>query len=101
MRMMEFSSEQVTGDTKETMILLFILLVFACMASYHVFTVGMKDGKRSQYELVLRCILIFDVCRASGTSHANRHGSEHGTFSVDEIGRVLHGTFSSTDGWED
>ncbi len=28
------------------------------MASYHVFTVGMKDGKRSQYELVLRCILI-------------------------------------------
>jgi cation-transporting ATPase 13A1 len=58
MRMMEFSSEQVTGDTKETMILLFILLVFACMASYHVFTVGMKDGKRSQYELVLRCILI-------------------------------------------
>merc|ERR1712159_520413 len=58
MRMMEFSSEQVTGDTKETMILLFVLLVFACMASYHVFTVGMKDGKRSQYELVLRCILI-------------------------------------------
>ena len=39
------------------MILLFILLVFACMART-VFTVGMKDGKRSQYELVLRCILI-------------------------------------------
>jgi manganese-transporting P-type ATPase len=58
MRMMEFSSEQVTGDTKETMILLFILLIFACLASYHVYTVGIKDGKRSQYELVLRCILI-------------------------------------------
>mmetsp|Transcript_357 Transcript_357/g.813 ORF Transcript_357/g.813 Transcript_357/m.813 type:complete len:1571 (-) Transcript_357:629-5341(-) len=58
MRMMEFSSEQVTGDTWETLILLFILLVFALMASGHVFIKGMKDGKRSQYELVLRCILI-------------------------------------------
>jgi cation-transporting ATPase 13A1 len=58
MRMMEFSSEQVTGDTKETLILLFILLVFALFASGHVFIKGLADGKRSQYELVLRCILI-------------------------------------------
>ena len=58
MRMMEFSSEQVTGDTWETLVLLFILLVFACVASGHVFVVGLRDGKRSQYELVLRCILI-------------------------------------------
>ena len=58
MRMMEFSSEQVTGDTYETLILLFILLVFALIASGHVFVQGLADGKRSQYELVLRCILI-------------------------------------------
>jgi len=58
MRMMEFSSEQVTGDTKETLILLFILVVFAIAASYRVYTVGIKDGKRSQYELILRCIMI-------------------------------------------
>ena len=58
MRMMEFSSEQVTGDTWETLVLLFILFVFACVASGNVFVMGMKDGKRSQYELVLRCILI-------------------------------------------
>ena len=58
MRMMEFSSEQVTGDTYETLILLFILLVFALLASGNVFINGMKDGKRSQYELVLRCVLI-------------------------------------------
>ena len=58
MRMMEFSSEQVTGDTYETLILLFILLVFALVASGNVFVMGMKDGKRSQYELVLRCVLI-------------------------------------------
>ena len=58
MRMMEFSSEQVTGDTKETLILLFILLVFALAASYNVYVEGVKDGKRSQYELILRCIMI-------------------------------------------
>ena len=58
MRMMEFSSEQVTGDTKETLILLFILLVFAIAASHRVYTVGVLDGKRSQYELILRCIMI-------------------------------------------
>ena len=58
MRMMEFSSEQVTGDTYETLILLFILLIFALLASGNVFINGMKDGKRSQYELVLRCVLI-------------------------------------------
>ena len=58
MRMMEFSSEQVTGDAKETLILLFILLVFALAASYNVYVQGVKDGKRSQYELVLRCIMI-------------------------------------------
>ena len=58
MRMMEFSSEQVTGDTYETLVFLFILLVFALIASGNVFIMGLKDGKRSQYELVLRCILI-------------------------------------------
>ena len=58
MRMMEFSSEQVTGDTWETLTLLFILLVFALFASGHVFVKGLAEGKRSQYELVLRCILI-------------------------------------------
>jgi cation-transporting ATPase 13A1 len=34
------------------------LLVFALLASGNVFINGMKDGKRSQYELVLRCVLI-------------------------------------------
>ena len=58
MRMMEFSSEQVTGDTKETLILLFILLIFALAASYNVYVEGVKTGKRSQYELILRCIMI-------------------------------------------
>ena len=58
MRMMEFSSEQVTGDTKETLVLLFILLIFALAASYNVYVKGIADGKRSQYELILRCIMI-------------------------------------------
>ena len=58
MRMMEFADEKVTGDTWETLVLLFILLVFALVASGNVFVTGLREGKRSQYELVLRCILI-------------------------------------------
>ena len=58
MRMMEFADEKVTGDTWETLVLLFILLVFALVASGDVFVTGLREGKRSQYELVLRCILI-------------------------------------------
>lgn len=55
MRMIEFSQEKVTGDTRETLVLLFILLVFAIISAGHVLNEGLKAGKRSQYELMLRC----------------------------------------------
>ena len=50
-----------------TLVLLFILLVFALFASGHVFLKGLADGKRSQYELVLRCILILTSVRAGAS----------------------------------
>ncbi len=71
------------------------------MASYHVFTVGMKDGKRSQYELVLRCILILTSVVPPELPMQTAMAVNTALFSVDEIGRVLHRTVSSTDGWED
>ena len=57
-RMIEYSSEQVMSDAKETLALLFLLLVFALMASGYVLHKGLQEGKKSQYELVLRCVLI-------------------------------------------
>lgn len=58
MRMIEFSQEQVTGDSRETLILLLILLVFALVSAGHVLRTGLAEGKKSQYELLLRCVFI-------------------------------------------
>lgn len=57
-RMIEFSSEQVMGSTKESITLLLILLMFAIVASGYVLYNGLHDGKRTQYQLVIRCVLI-------------------------------------------
>ena len=57
-RMIEYSSEKVQSDTKETLALLALLLLFALVAAANVMREGLKAGKRSQYELVLRCVLI-------------------------------------------
>ena len=58
MRMIEFSQEQVTGDSRETLVLLIILLAFALVSAAHVLRTGLAEGKRSQYELLLRCVFI-------------------------------------------
>ena len=58
LRMIENSSEQVRGDVKETLALFSILLTFALCSSAYVLYQGLIDGKRTQYELVLRCVLI-------------------------------------------
>eukprot|EP00808_Paulinella_micropora_P012340 g13561.t1 len=57
-RMIEYSSESVMSDVKETLALLMLLLFFAILAAGYVMKKGLEDGKRSQYELVLRCVLI-------------------------------------------
>ncbi|CAM9468711.1 unnamed protein product, partial [Choristocarpus tenellus] len=58
-RMIEGSTENVRTDTKDTVRLLLLLLVFAVSASGYVLREGMKDGsKRSKYQLLLHCILI-------------------------------------------
>jgi cation-transporting ATPase 13A1 len=48
----------VLTDAKEVLALLTLLLVFALIASGHVLHKGLQEGKRSQYELILRCVLI-------------------------------------------
>lgn len=57
--MIEGSTETVRTDTKDTVLLLLLLLVFAVSASGYVLHEGMKDSaKRSKYQLLLHCILI-------------------------------------------
>ncbi|CAB1105130.1 unnamed protein product [Ectocarpus sp. CCAP 1310/34] len=58
-RMIEGSTETVRTDTRDTVLLLLLLLVFAVSASTYVLIEGMKDSaKRSKYQLLLHCILI-------------------------------------------
>jgi cation-transporting ATPase 13A1 len=57
-RMIEGSQEKVKGHEKETGLLLLLLFVFAVASSSYVLYHGLRDENRSQYELLLHCILI-------------------------------------------
>jgi len=57
-RMIEGSQEKVKGHEKETGLLLLLLFCFAIISSSYVLYKGMHDDNRSQYELLLHCILI-------------------------------------------
>ncbi|CAM9406446.1 unnamed protein product, partial [Phaeothamnion confervicola] len=58
-RMIEGSTETVRTDTRDTALLLLLLLAFAVCSSGYVLHEGMKSGnKRSKYELLLHCVLI-------------------------------------------
>lgn len=57
--MIEGSTETVRTDTKDTVRLLLLLLIFAVSASGYVLNEGMKaHTNRSKYQLLLHCILI-------------------------------------------
>ena len=58
MRMIEFSTAKVAADKLETLGLLLILLAFALTAAGYVLHVGLAEGKKTQYELVLKAVLI-------------------------------------------
>lgn len=57
-RMIEGSQEKVKGHERETALLLLLLFFFAVASSSYVLYHGLKDENRSQYELLLHCILI-------------------------------------------
>ena len=57
-RMIEGSQEKVKGHEKETGLLLLLLFFFAVASSSYVLYHGLRNEKRSQYELLLHCILI-------------------------------------------
>ena len=57
-QMIEFSTEQVSGDSKETLIILFGLLVFALCSAAYVLKEGMRKGDRTTHEILLKCVII-------------------------------------------
>lgn len=57
-RMIEGSQEKVKGHERETGLLLLLLFFFAVASSSYVLHHGMKNDKRSKYELLLHCIMI-------------------------------------------
>jgi len=57
-RMIEGSQEKVKGHERETGLLLLLLFFFAAASSSYVLHHGLKNENRSQYELLLHCILI-------------------------------------------
>jgi cation-transporting ATPase 13A1 len=57
-RMIENSQANVSGDVRDTVLLLLFLLIFALSASGYVLVKGMQDGTKSKYQLLLHCILI-------------------------------------------
>ncbi len=57
-RMIEGSQEKVKGHEKDTALLLLLLFFFAVASSSYVLYHGLHNENRSQYELLLHCILI-------------------------------------------
>ena len=57
-RMIEGSQEKVKGHERETGLLLLMLFFFALASASYVLYHGMHDENRSQFELLLHCILI-------------------------------------------
>eukprot|EP00930_Biecheleria_cincta_P038547 TRINITY_DN26478_c0_g1_i1.p1 TRINITY_DN26478_c0_g1~~TRINITY_DN26478_c0_g1_i1.p1 ORF type:complete len:1488 (+),score=365.22 TRINITY_DN26478_c0_g1_i1:27-4466(+) len=58
LQMIEFSQEKVSGDTKEVIMALLILLAFALVAAGYVLKVGLEKGEKTPHELLIKCIII-------------------------------------------
>lgn len=58
MQMIEFSTEQVSADSKETGMALLVLLCFALVSAGNVLIKGLEKGDRTTHELLLKCVII-------------------------------------------
>ena len=57
-QMIEFSAQKVSADSKETLMALGILLIFAMMSAGYVLKKGLEKGDRTTHELLLKCVII-------------------------------------------
>jgi len=58
MQMIEFSTQQVSADSKETGLALLVLLCFAIASAGYVLKKGLAKGDRTTHELLLKCVII-------------------------------------------
>ena len=58
MQMIEYSTQKVADNSRETFLAILVLLVFALAASGYVLYKGLQKGDRSTHELLLRCVII-------------------------------------------
>ena len=109
MQMIEFSTETVSADSKETGLALLILLVFALVSAGYVFKRGLEKGDRTTHELLLKCVIIvtsvvprqLPVQLALSVNHALVTLMREGVFCtepfrVPHCGKVTHCLFDKT-----
>eukprot|EP00667_Euglena_gracilis_P000330 EG_transcript_331 len=58
MRLIEYSTQKVSVDSKETLLALFVLLLFALASAGYVLKQGLEKKDRTTHELLLRCVII-------------------------------------------
>merc|ERR1712091_561370 len=58
MRIIKHSQENIIGNSSEMFFALLILLFFALIACLYVLHEGIKRGKQTTYELIIKCVLI-------------------------------------------
>ncbi|GBG27063.1 Manganese-transporting ATPase 1 [Hondaea fermentalgiana] len=109
MQMIEFSTESVSADSKETGIALFVLLMFALVSAGYVFKQGMERGDRTTHELLLKCVIILTsvvprqlpVQMALAVNHALITLMREGVFCTEPFrvpysGKITHCLFDKT-----
>lgn len=58
LQMIEFSTQTVSGDSKETGLALLMLLCFALVASGYVLKEGLRKKEKTTHEILLKCVII-------------------------------------------
>jgi len=109
MQMIEFSTEQVSADSKETFMALLVLLGFALCSAGYVFKKGMEKGDRTTHQLLLKCVIILTsvvprqlpVQMAMAVNHALLTLTREGIFCTEPFrvpysGKVTHCLFDKT-----
>ena len=56
--MIEFSQQTVSGDAWDTGLALFILFIFAIIASGYVLKEGLRKKEKTTHEILLKCVII-------------------------------------------
>ncbi|CAK8999902.1 Endoplasmic reticulum transmembrane helix translocase (Complexed with DOR1 protein 1) (Endoplasmic reticulum P5A-ATPase) (Sensitivity to the P.farinosa killer toxin protein 1) [Durusdinium trenchii] len=109
MQMIEFSTESVSADSRETGMALLVLLVFALVSAGYVFKKGMEKGDRTTHQLLLKCVMIITsvvprqlpIQMALAVNHALVTLMREGVFCTEPYrvpysGKITHCLFDKT-----